>query len=69
MSSSAGVSYFAGRASHNEGMNIAYFDGHAKWIQAQQPADYPGWEPAHPDSNIAPLPRVAYNPFGSERWD
>ncbi|NLO04462.1 MAG: DUF1559 domain-containing protein [candidate division WS1 bacterium] len=67
-SEGSGVSYYAGRASHNGGMNIAYFDGHAKWIQAIQPAAYPGWDPAASTSNIAPHPRVAYNPYGSETW-
>jgi prepilin-type N-terminal cleavage/methylation domain-containing protein/prepilin-type processing-associated H-X9-DG protein len=65
VNSSVGVTYYAGRASHNDGMNVAFFDGHVKWLQAMNPAQYSGWLPAaSPGYAIAPPEEVAYNPFG-----
>jgi len=64
VSTSASCTYYAGRASHNEGSNVAFFDGHSKWFMSVQPAAYSGWLTAYPTSNIAPPEHVAYNPLG-----
>ena len=60
VSTTDNCTYYAGRASHNDGMNCAFFDGHVKWYKSEQPASYPGWLPAYATSNIAPPAAVCY---------
>jgi prepilin-type N-terminal cleavage/methylation domain-containing protein/prepilin-type processing-associated H-X9-DG protein len=50
--------YYAGRASHNDGGNVAFIDGHAKWFKFESgnlPAPWPaanaGYE-VHPPASI-----------------
>jgi prepilin-type N-terminal cleavage/methylation domain-containing protein/prepilin-type processing-associated H-X9-DG protein len=64
--------YYAMRMDHNEGSNIAFMDGHAKWVRMEASAIGYGWpdpakDPPHSYS-IHPPRRVFYNYFGSESW-
>ena len=50
--------YYAGRMNHNEGSNLAFFDGHAKWFKSEvgsighgYPAVYPGYNKDHHKSH------------------
>ena len=64
LSTTAG-SYYAQRASHNDGENIAFFDGHVKWLKTESPAAYEGWPaPASASYQIAAPQWTAYNPRG-----
>jgi len=64
------VSYYACGARHNEGMNIAFFDGHVKWMKKSEPAAYTGWFPPHSTGNnnegydCGVPEQVVYNPKG-----
>ncbi len=64
--------YYAGRMDHNDGSNIAFFDGHVKWLKYEAgPIGY-GWPapdrpPPHTYS-IHPPPQVLYNPTGKKSW-
>ena len=60
--------YYAGRMNHNDGTNLCFFDGHAKWMKSEigdighgYPACYPygaEWQKSHPPWH------VIYNPTG-----
>ena len=61
--------YYACRDSHNEGGNIAFCDGHAKWLKFEHgQIPHPGWEaPASGPPggySIHPPLHTFYNPFG-----
>ena len=58
--------YYACRDSHNEGGNIAFVDGHAKWLKFEHgPIPHPGWEPpASAAYEIHPPLHTFYNPYG-----
>ena len=53
------LQYYACRISHNDGMNVAFVDGHAKWVKGEVgnlPAPWPaahgaGWD-VHPPTSI-----------------
>jgi len=70
LSTSASVSYYACGAPHNEGMNIAFFDGHVKWMKKSEPASYQGWFPPYSTGgpneghDCAVPEQVVYNPLG-----
>ena len=67
---SSQVSYYACRANHNEGMNIAFFDGHVKWMKKSEPGAYQGWYPPYSYGNenegydCAVPEETLYNPRG-----
>ncbi len=60
--------YYGGRMNHNDGTNLAFFDGHAKWMKSEigdighgYPAVYSygeEWQKSHPPW------QVIYNPTG-----
>jgi len=60
--------YYAGRMNHNDGTNLCFFDGHAKWMKSEigdighgYPACYPygeEWQKSHPPW------QVIFNPTG-----
>ncbi|MEA3400883.1 MAG: prepilin-type N-terminal cleavage/methylation domain-containing protein [Armatimonadota bacterium] len=58
--------YYACRDDHNDGMNLAFIDGHAKWLRAEHgPIPHPGWEPPHSSSyEVHPPLWTFYDPFG-----
>ncbi len=65
-STSAGVSYYAQRMDHNDGMNLAFFDGHVKWARGQRPGTYTGWLPPYNSTGhkTAAPEHTVYNPTG-----
>ncbi len=64
-SDSRSCSYYACRADHNGGLNVAFFDGHAKWVKAEEPASHDGWyDPWSSSYDCAPLQHVSYDPLG-----
>jgi len=58
--------YYACRRSHNDGGNIAFFDGHAKWLKFEAGnINHPGWAPAYNAGySIHPPLDTFYNPKG-----
>ncbi len=58
--------YYACRDSHNGGGNIAFFDGHAKWMRFEHgPINHPGWAvPYDYRYEIHPPLETFYNPKG-----
>ncbi len=58
--------YYACRDQHNEGGNIAFFDGHAKWLKFEHgPIPHPGWEPPYSAAyEIHPPLHTFYDPYG-----
>ncbi len=50
--------YYVMRADHNEGGNVAFFDGHAKWLSFEQGPIGAPW----------PDPDPAYSSWHSPRW-
>ncbi|MBD3292834.1 MAG: hypothetical protein GF393_07895, partial [Armatimonadia bacterium] len=58
--------YYACRADHNGGGNIAFFDGHAKWTRFESgPIAHSGWAAPHNSSySVHPPLHTFYDPFG-----
>jgi prepilin-type N-terminal cleavage/methylation domain-containing protein/prepilin-type processing-associated H-X9-DG protein len=66
-SSSLSVTYFACRDSHNQGGNVAFFDGHVKWLKFVhvQGAIHPGWyPPASAAYEVSPPLETYLDPLG-----
>ncbi len=59
--------YYACRDSHNDGGNVAFFDGHVKWLKFEHgPVGYGYPDPASSSYEIHPPAWTFYNPYGSE---
>ncbi len=62
--------YYAGRADHNGGCNVAFFDGHVKWMQTKSGPIGNGWPdpylwPDTPNNHwIHPPLHTFWDPFG-----
>ncbi len=58
--------YYACRRSHNDGGNIAFFDGHSKWLKFEAGnINHPGWAAANSAGySIHPPLATFYNPKG-----
>jgi prepilin-type N-terminal cleavage/methylation domain-containing protein/prepilin-type processing-associated H-X9-DG protein len=58
--------YYACRDSHNDGGNIAFIDGHVKWMRFESgPIAHNGWAPPYNSGySIHPPLETFYDPFG-----
>lgn len=61
--------YYVMRADHNEGSNLAFIDGHVKWVRMNKGSIGYGWAaPAAGYNDFFPPRETFYNYFGSESW-
>jgi prepilin-type processing-associated H-X9-DG protein len=61
--------YYCMRKDHNEGSNIAFIDGHVKWVRMNTGNIGYGWQDGNTSYNPNFPPRnMFYNYYGSESW-